>query len=80
MKRVQKSNEPTIRQLLNMAANLREKTQSSTLIEIETWDFQTENKEQTFRIYSDSGTNEKFKSWRECQDYYFSIMRKSNAK
>ena len=75
MKMVRRSKDPTVQQLLNMAANLRKKFNKSSLVKVEAWHHIAGRAgEVGYRIYVEDTISENFKSWKDCQSYYFNIM------
>jgi len=82
MKKVNKSKEPTLKQMLNMASNLREKFGKPSAIEINAWDYNTseDNTNKTnFCLYIESKHSIDFDFWYELQGYYFGLMEDTNA-
>lgn len=76
MKRIQRSKEPSVRQMLNMARNLREKFGKASLIEIKTWAYSSSNNKPQYNLYVEDIHNIDFKTWKACQDKYFELMKK----
>lgn len=79
MKRVQRSKEPSLRQLLNMASNLREKFRCPCSVEISAWHYDytgDRSNRHVFGIWiAARGRHYEFDSWKECQDKYFRLIK-----
>lgn len=77
--KVNKSKSPTLKQLLNMAANLKEKFNKPACVEIKAWQFDSNRSNAnraTFNIYAADLCSIYLESWSECQDKYFELMGK----
>ena len=76
MKRVNISKEPSQKQMLNMAENLESLTKKSTTVEASCWKMSHDKKPCTFyRLYVADLVSEDYRTWRETQDRYFTLMK-----
>ena len=77
MKRVNKSKNPTIQQMLSMASNLRKKFNKPSSVHVVAWDFMSKMlpNRMKYRVYVENSISMNFDSWNETMDYYFFIMR-----
>ena len=82
MKQVKKSKEPTLKQLLNMAANLQEKFDKAVAMGIDAWHYSTigdDANRANFGIYVEDREDKSFKSWEDCFDYYLYLMERKDV-
>ena len=76
MHKVNRSKEPSVRQMLNMAENLREKYNVFVTVEASgkahctSWISLYK-----FTIYMSDRGHEESKTWKECQDKYFELVK-----
>ena len=73
MKEVTKTKQPSTKQMLAMAENLREKFGKPSCIEIRAWKF-TCTQGLEFRIYVEDIASDNQQSWIGCQNCYFALM------
>ena len=76
MKIVRRSKNPTVRQMLNMASNLEEKSNKPSMVEMCAWKYTT-GESNVYWIYIEDTLNDRFEDWGKTLDCYFSIMEKS---
>ena len=75
MKRVYKSKNPSVQQMLNMTSNLTEKFGKSSAIEVNAWQFaHKDDNKARYRIYVEDNVSIDFDFWFELQAYYFGLM------
>ena len=74
-KKVNRSKSPTVKQMLDMASNLRRRSGKSAQIEINCWHM-THKKDPhlSFFFYIEGIESHTFDSWKETQDKYFELM------
>ena len=78
MKKINRSKESTVKQMCNMAKNLRNKINSEfASIGTTCIAFDKENIKPTYWL-GDGTTAYNFKTWHECQDKYFELMKEIN--
>ena len=76
MHRINRSKGPSVRQMLNMAENLRDKSGEYSVVEISHSAHYAPNSSYIeFIIYTESRAHLKFKTWKECQDKYFELVK-----
>lgn len=78
MKRVSKSKEPSVRHMLNMASNLKEKFNKPSLIKIDCWHYSGSGSNQNrakYNLYIENKISIDFDFWYELQAYYFGLMK-----
>jgi hypothetical protein len=74
-KKVTRTKDPTVLQLLNMSSNLNKKFNNAhSSIEVVGQTFSSGTHEAKYQIYIASKVCKFFKSWKECQDAYFLLM------
>lgn len=76
MKRIQRSKEPTVRQMLNMTVNLKEKYNKYASLSI--WTRSYDNIPDTatdYNLYIADTDSWDFKTWEAYQDKYFELMK-----
>ena len=78
MKEVKATTIPTLKQMSNMAFNLKEKFSGYSTIDIEVGSHAHGVEEIQFKVYIADRTNESFDNWITLQGYYFTLMEPSN--
>ena len=78
MKKVNKSKNPSVQQMLNMASNLRDKFNKASTVEIKAWCFSSGTNEAAYRLYVADNISEDFDFWFELQAYYFFKMEEAS--
>ena len=75
MKRIGKSKEPTVRQMLNMASNLKEKFKKYSTITSHSMSYSSGDSKHEFCLYVADKYRRCFDSWPKLQAYYFRLMK-----
>lgn len=85
MRNIKYTKNPSVKQLLDMTFNLREKFNGRPAkISIEAWSFSSGASEVDFQIYVEDRDGEVkigriiFSTWSECQNHYIELMRLEN--
>lgn len=76
MKKIGKSKNPSVRQMLNMASNLEEKFGKCSMVQVNAWHFSsglTPNRP-SYSIYVENILCTYHDSWKETLERYFSVM------
>ena len=74
MKHVRRSKEPNVKQMLAMAANIREKFHKPSMIELKAWNFSSVLKT-GYTVYVEHLHHISCDTWLETQDKYFELMK-----
>jgi len=77
MKEVKSTKHPTIKQMQNMAFNLKSKFDKPSYTGVKIWDFKHKDNSlvSIYKLYVEDTYNLDFDSWKILQDKYFEIMK-----
>jgi hypothetical protein len=77
VKEIIRSSEPSSKQLLDMAANLKEKFKAPACVEMAAWTYNLSEPKIKYLIFVDNtlSIHRMEMTWDQCQDYYFELMR-----
>ena len=82
MKKVNKSKNPSVQQMLNMASNLREKFYVPSTIEVVAWHYDSDSpnpNRMKYRLYVADRHSKDFDNWITLQGYYFTLMEEESS-
>ena len=79
-RKVTRTKEPSLKQMQNMAFNLRAKFNTSTSVSVEVWKYNTDKAENIYTIFMRIGIDSKsvyknINSWKECLEEYFFLIK-----
>lgn len=75
MARVYNSKEPTAKQMLNMASNLKNRFNKPALIQVNAWHLSSNKREVTYNLYVEDTENGNFHDWPTTLSRYRLLMQ-----